>query len=328
MRLGRDIVVGICAAGLAAGAAGCRRADDVTVLKLAHSLSTRHPVHAALELMARRAAELSGGTLRIDIYPGEQLGSEREAIELVQLGVLALTKTSTATMEGFVPALRVYGLPYLFRDSAHMWQVLEGPVGARLLEAGVPKGLRGLCYYDAGARSFYTTRRRVVTPGDLAGLKIRTQQSEMAIRTVEALGGAPTPVDWGELYTALQQGLVDGAENNPPSFYNSHHYEVCRFYTLDEHLRVPDVIVISPRAWDGLAPAQQAALMQAAHESVAYQRALWAEMEAEALQAVQAAGVEVIRPDQQPFRQAVAAVWRDLAGTEIGALAERIRALE
>ena len=318
----------IVAALLAITPAGCRRSDDTAVLKLAHSLSTEHPVHRAIEFMAGRAAELSGGSLRIDIYPGEQLGSEREAIELVQLGILAMTKTSTASMEGFVPAMKVYGLPYLFRDSDHMWQVLNGPIGKRLLAAGTPKGLKGLCYYDAGARSFYTTERKITTPADLAGLKIRVQKSEMSRRMIEAMGGAPTPIDWGELYTSLQQGVVDGAENNSPSFFNSRHYETCKYYTLDEHLRVPDMIVISPTVWNDLSPEHRAVLQQAIDESVEFQRQLWAQTERENIETVAAAGVEIIRPDKQPFVEAVQSVWKQFEGTEIGEFAAEIRAVE
>jgi tripartite ATP-independent transporter DctP family solute receptor len=317
-----------CLASLALASSGCRSRDDVKVLKLAHSLSTEHPVHKAIALMAQRVAELSGGSLRVDVYPGEQLGSEREAIELVQLGILAMTKTSTGPMEGFVPAMKVYGLPYLFRDSEHMWKVLNSDIGRQLLEAGASKGLKGLCYYDAGARSFYTTKRKITTPADLAGLKIRVQKSEMSRRMIEAMGGAPTPIDWGELYTSLQQGVVDGAENNPPSFFNSRHYEISKYYTLDEHLRVPDMLVINPQTWNELSPEHQAVLRQAVSESVEFQRRLWAETERENLEAVQAAGVEIIRPDKQPFVEAVQSLWQEFEGTDIGKLAKEIRAVE
>ncbi|MGD8452797.1 MAG: TRAP transporter substrate-binding protein [Phycisphaerae bacterium] len=306
----------------------CRERDGAKTLKLAHSLSTEHPVHKAITFLARRVDELSDGTLRIDVYPGEQLGSEREAIELVQLGILAMTKTSTGPMEGFVPTMKVYGLPYLFRDDEHMWKVLEGPIGKRLLAAGTSKGLKGLCYYDAGARSFYTTHRPIHSPADLAGLKIRVQQSEMSRRMIEAMGGAPTPIDWGELYTSLQQGVVDGAENNPPSFYNSRHYETSKYYSLDEHLRVPDMLVISPTVWNDLSPKQQAILQQAVDESVQFQRRLWAETEAADLKAVQEAGVEIIRPDKQPFVDAVQLLWQEFSGTEVGQIAEEIRRVE
>ncbi|HUU97928.1 MAG TPA: TRAP transporter substrate-binding protein [Phycisphaerae bacterium] len=311
--------------------AGCERKgeqDDVAVLKLAHGLDVTHPVHKGMVFMAERVKEKSGGKLRIDIYPNEQLGTERECIEQVQLGALAMTKTSTGAMEGFVPQMRVFGLPYLFRDDEHMWKVFNGPLGKELLAAGVPKGLKGLCYYDAGARSFYTRDKKLETPEDLAGMKIRVMQSEMCMKMVSAMGGSPTPIAWGELYTSLQQGVVDGAENNPPSFHTSKHYEICKYYILDEHLRLPDMLLISPKVWEGLSPEHQKVLQQAVDESVVEQRKLWAAAVAEALEVVQQAGVTIIRPDKKPFREAVQAVWAEVEGTEVGELAKRIQAVE
>jgi tripartite ATP-independent transporter DctP family solute receptor len=302
-----------------------KKAPDVTVLKLAHGLDTNHPVHKAMEFMAQKVAEKSAGKLRIDIYPSEQLGSERECIEQLQLGALDMTKTSSSPLESFLPQIKVLGLPYLFTDSAHYWKVLLGAIGKELLDAGKPVGLKGLCFYDAGARSFYTRSRLVNTPADLKGMKIRVQKSDMAIRMIEAMGASATPIDWGELYTSLQQGVVDGAENNPPSFYTSLHYEICKYYILDEHTRPPDVLLISTVVWNRLSPELQSILQKAVDESVGFQRKLWAQKEAENLQQVEQAGVTIIRPDKQPFREAVKSMWDQFEGTEIGRLAERIR---
>jgi len=319
------LVVLTCVAVLAGG---CKSKSDVTVLKLAHSLDIEHPVHHALMFLAQRVKEKSNGKMRIDVYPTEQLGSERDCIEHVQLGILAMTKTSSGPMEGFVPALRVFGLPYLFRDSENMWKVFEGPIGKELLAAGERKGLKGLCFYDAGARSFYTTHKQIETPADLAGLKIRVLKSEMSMRMIQAMGGSPTPIDWGELYTALQQGVVDGAENNPPSYYTSRHYEITRYFSLDEHLRLPDMLVISPRIWKQLSPEDQKVLTEAVAESVTYQRQLWEKMERKALTEVEKAGVIVTRPDKKPFRDKVQSLWAEFEGTEVGELAKRIQATE
>lgn len=282
---------------------GCADRGDMAVVKLAHSLDTSHPVHRAMEFMARRLAEKSGGTMRIDIYPSGQLGTERETLELLQIGSVGMTKVSSSTLEGFAPAFRVFGLPFLFRDDQHRFAVLEGPVGRSLLRETERYRLRGLAYYDAGSRSFYTVRRPVHTPADLAGLKIRTQESAVAMQMVRALGGAATPIAWGEVYTALQQGVVDGAENNPPSFHLSRHYEVARYYTLNEHTAVPDVLVIATEVWDDLTPQQRAWLQEAADESAEYQRILWREATEEALREVEAAGVQVIRPDKEAFTE-------------------------
>jgi len=293
---------------LLVGVSGCGKKDgDVTVLKLAHGLNTEHPVHKAMVFMAEKVAEKSQGTMRVDIYPSEQLGNEKECLEKLQMGALAMTKTSSSPLEAFVDEMKVLGLPYIFRDSEHYWKVLKGPVGKELLAAGeANNNLKGLCFYDAGARSFYTVRKPIYTPEDLKGLKIRVQQSPVAMDMVKAMGASPTPISWGELYTSLQQGVVDGAENNPPSLYTSKHYEICKYYTLDEHTMPPDVLLISPRWWNRLTEAEKQILQEAVDESVEYQRKLWAEFEAESLEAVRHAGVQVIVPeDKTSFREAV-----------------------
>lgn len=298
-------------------------------IKLAHGLDTSHPVHQAMEYMSERLREKSGGTMRIDIYPSEQLGTERQTLELLQIGSLGMTKVSAAVLEGFDPSFRVFGLPYLFRDEEHRFAVLEGPIGQELLRGTERYRLRGLAYYDAGARSFYTVGRPVRAPEDLAGLKIRTMESAVAGQMVRALGGSPTPISWGELYTALQQGVVDGAENNPPSFHLGRHYEVAHYYVLDEHTALPDVLLVSTRVWENLTPRQQRWVQEAARESAEYQKRLWREATQYALQAVQDAGVEIIRPDKERFRAEVASMYDVfLRDPQIGPLIKRIRGVE
>jgi tripartite ATP-independent transporter DctP family solute receptor len=297
------------------------------VLKLGHGLDITHPVHQAMVFMAEKVREKSGGRMRVEIFPNEQLGNEKECIEALQLGYLAMTKTSSAPMEGFVPQMQVFGIPYLFRDAEHFWKVCNGPIGKRLLLAGESKRLRGLCYYDAGARSFYA-KKPIQTPADLTGMKIRVQSSIMSMKMVQAMGGAPTPIPWGELYTALDQGVVDGAENNTPSFRTSRHYEVCKYYSLDEHTRLPDILIISTRVWNHLTPEQQGILQEAVDESVEYQRKIWAEAEQTDLRIVQEGGAEVLRPDQAPFRESVRSVWQEFEGTEIGDLIRQIQEVQ
>lgn len=295
-------VVWLAAAGLLVACGG----DGATrTLRLGHGLDASHPVHRAMAHMAARIETRSGGRLRLLVHPSEQLGSERECLELLQIGSLAMTKVSSAVLEGFVPEFSLLSLPYLFRDEAHRFAVLEGEIGRALLRSAEPYRLRGLAYYDAGTRSFYTRERPVRTPADLRGLKIRTQESPVAMALVNALGAAATPVAWGELYTALQEGVVDGAENNPPSFHLSRHYEVARYYTLDRHTAVPDVLLMSTSVWAALTAEERAWLEAAVAESVLLQRRLWKQASREALEAVVADGVEVVEPDPAAFAAAV-----------------------
>lgn len=295
------------------------------VLKLAHGLDQSHPVHLGMVRMAERLADLSGGTVELQIFPNGQLGSEAETIEQLQRGAIAMVKTSTASMEGFVPELAVFGLPYLFRDEAHYWRVLESELGQELLQAGQEFGMHGICYYDSGSRSFYTNGRPVRTPADLQGMKIRVQASRMAMDMISALGGSPTPVPWGELYTALQQGMVDGAENNPPSILSSRHYEVAKYLSLNEHTRVPDMVIMSNAVWESLSPEIQGWIQQAADESVTYQRELWQKETALALEKIEKEGMEIIRPDLAPFAAATAPLRDQFVGTPVGEIARRIQ---
>jgi tripartite ATP-independent transporter DctP family solute receptor len=296
-----------------------------TVLKLGHVLPPSHPVHLALEFMARRVAELSNGAVEIQVFPGGQLGSEPENIEQAQRGALAMVKTSAGALEGFVPDMAVFGLPYLFRDDGHFWNVLLGNVGREILKAGEAQGIHGLCYYDSGSRSFYTVSQPILTPADVREKKIRVLPSKAARDMITTLGGGPTPIPFGELYSALQQGMIDGAENNPPSFFSSRHYEVARHYSLDEHTRIPDVIIVSKKLWDGLSPQVRAWIDQAAADSIVFQRKLWKEQTEEALKEVAKAGVTVHRPDQKAFERAMAPLYESIAGTRIGELVRRIR---
>lgn len=279
----------------------CADISGTKYLKLAHGLDSSHPVHKGMVFMQERLAEKSAGTLQIEIYPSQQLGTERQALELLQIGSLAMTKVSGAVMESFAPRIKCLSLPYVFRDREHTYKVQDGKVGRDLLVQSEKFWLRGLGYFDAGQRSFYTKDKPINTPADLDGMKIRVQESVMAMSLVKALGGAPTPISWGELYTALQQGVVDGAENNPPSFVSSRHYEICKYYSLNEHTAVPDLLVIGTVAWNNLSPQEQEWVQEAADEAVAYQRKIWVEAEQDALETVKAAGVTVTRPDKTVF---------------------------
>lgn len=289
--------------------AGCATDKSTKVLKLGHGLDISHPVHHGMVRMAELLEKKSDGKLTIHIYPSGQLGGERELVELLQVGSLAMTKVSAAVMENFAPNYKVLGLPYLFRDNTHVWDVLNGPIGEELLKQGEDYRLLGLCFYDAGSRSFYTKDAPIEKPEDLRGKKIRVMKSNTAVKMVHALGGSPTPISFGELYSAIQQGVVDGAENNPPSFYFSRHYEVCKYYSLDEHTTIPDVLLIGTAWWNNLNEQEKRWVKEAAMESVTYQRKLWAESEAESLKAVEEAGVTIVRPDKSLFSDQVSSIY-------------------
>ncbi|WP_026967615.1 TRAP transporter substrate-binding protein [Algoriphagus terrigena] len=308
----------------------CADQLGVRVIKLGHAQVVNHPVHEAMLFMGKKIEEKSGGKIKVKVYPNQQLGSERELVELLQVGSLAMTKVSAAALEGFAPMMQVYGMPYLFRDDAHQKKVLNGPIGKQLLLDGEEFWLRGLCYYDAGKRSFYTKDKPVNTPADLAGLKVRVMESPTASNMVKAMGSSPTPVSYGELYTALQQGIVDAAENNAPSLYTSKHYEVCKYYSLDEHTSIPDVVIMSTKVWNQLTPEEQKWIQEAADESAEYESVLWAKSDAESMAGLEAAGVTILRPDKEPFRKAVEGVYEDLkvAQPEIYAVVQAIREVQ
>ncbi|MEM7485358.1 MAG: TRAP transporter substrate-binding protein [Bacteroidota bacterium] len=279
----------------------CDSQKQEKILRLAHGLDTNHPVHQAMVRLGERLEETSEGKLTVVIYPSGQLGAERECLELLQIGSLDITKVSAAVLENFVPEYKVLSVPYIFRDKAHYHKVYDSEIGKRFLTKGENYRLRGLCFYDAGSRSFYTKEKPIVTPSDLEGMKIRVQKSNMAVAMVQQLGGSPTPISWGELYTALQQGVVDGAENNLPSFHTSKHYEVCKFYSFDEHTAVPDVLLIGTVTWNSLNEQEREWLQEAADASAIYQREVWAQAEDEALLVIEEAGVEVNYPNKELF---------------------------
>tara|TARA_R110002111_G_scaffold104439_1_gene162085 strand:+ start:17323 stop:18297 length:975 start_codon:yes stop_codon:yes gene_type:complete len=279
----------------------CEKIEGPEVLYLGHTLPQTHPVHKGMLEFQKALEKKSSGSLKVKIFPDGQLGSERELLELLQIGSVAATKVSAATLSNFVPEYNVMGIPYLFRNKEHQFSVLEGSIGKSILEKGSKFWLRGLCYYDAGSRSFYTSKKAIRTPQDLKGLKIRVQNNQMAINMVNTMGGDATPLAYGELYTAIQQGVVDGAENNPPSFVSSNHYEISKYYTLDEHSSVPDVLLIGTKYWDKLSVEQRVWVQEAADESAQAQKEFWRESVEESMKVAKDWGVEIIIPEKSLF---------------------------
>ena len=279
----------------------CSANKDKRILFFAHSLPTSHPVHKGILVMQEALNKKSGGKLQIKIFPDGQLGSEREALELLQIGSIAITKVSASALSNFAPEYQITVIPYLFRDSEHLLKNLEGEVGKQMLESGTEFLLRGICFYDAGTRSFYTKEKPVYSPDDLDGLKLRVQNDQMSVDMANTLGASATPMSFGELYTALQQNVVDGAENNIPSFVSSNHFEVCKYYIFDEHTMVPDVVIIGTKFWNLLSDEEKGWLDAAAKESVAKQKQYWQETVKENMKMLKEAGVEFIYPEKEPF---------------------------
>lgn len=299
------------------------------VLKVAHGLPEHHPVHAALKEMARIAEAKSGGKLKLTLFPNEQLGSQVQCLEQAQVGTLAITKVSTGPLGTFVPVYQVFSLPYLFRDEDHFWRVLDGEIGKDLLKRvekrgdGTPSGLHGLAYFDSGSRSFYT-QREIRTPADLKGLKLRTMSDPVAMDMVSALGASPTPIAFGELYSSLKSGTVDGAENNPPSVLTNRHHEVCKYYLLNHHSRIPDILVMSRSVWETLSSEEQRWITEAATEAGAFQRKAWKEETTKALAKLRESGVKITEADTTAFAAATESVRKKHAAGDIAEIAGRI----
>lgn len=295
-------------------------------LKLSHNHGRQHPVHVSMEMMAKRADELSNGNLKIRVYPDAQLGTQRESLELVQNGALAMAKSNAAELEAFSKAYGAFNLPYLFTDREHYYRAMQGDAGKEILQSSRPQGFIGLTYYDAGARSFYA-KKPIASPADLKGLKVRVQPSPSAVEMIKLLGGNATPLAYGELYTALQQGVVDAAENNLTALTLNRHGEVTKFYSVDEHTMIPDVLVISAKVWDKLSESDRKALQQAADESMLYMKDLWAKSEETEKAGAEKMGVEFSYPDKKPFQEAVQPMYEQLeqSDKEVYDLVQRMR---
>jgi tripartite ATP-independent transporter DctP family solute receptor len=308
-----------------------RAADQKTVLKASDVHPEGYPTVQAVENMGKKLQDATGGRLSIQMYASMQLGGEKEAIEQAQVGALQLARVSVGALGPVVDDLNVFNLPFLFRDTAHMEGVIDGPIGQELLDkvTNNPKaGLVGLCWMDAGARSLYDTKKAIRNIDDLKGMKFRVMGNPMFVDMMNALGGNGVSMGYDQVFNALQTGVVDGAENNPPSFVFDNHYTVAKYYTLDEHLIVPEILVMSKRVWDALTPADQTLVKKFAREAQLEERVLWAKYEKDAMDKAKAAGITVIEiADKKPFQAAVKPVW-DKYGPKYAETVKRIQAVE
>jgi tripartite ATP-independent transporter DctP family solute receptor len=260
------------------------------VLRLAETHPADYPTTKGDMKFAELVKERTNGRIIIEVYPSSQLGQEKAVIEQVQFGAIDFTRVSVSPLASFVPVFNALQMPYLYRSEEHMWNVLLGPIGKELLASLEPSGFIGIGWFESGARNFYNSKRPVSKPEDLAGLKIRVQESELMVGLVQALGAVATPMPFGEVYSGLQTGVIDGAENNWPSYESTSHYEVAKYYTIDEHTRVPEIIIASKITMQKLSKADQEIIKQAALDAIPYQRQLWKEREKTSEAKVRAAG--------------------------------------
>jgi tripartite ATP-independent transporter DctP family solute receptor len=317
--------VGATMAGRKAGAD-----DKVVVLKASDVHPEGYPTVQAVENLGKKLEAATNGRLSVQMYASMQLGGEKEAIEQAQVGAIQFARVSVGALGPVVDDINVFNLPFVFRDVAHMRKVVDGPVGQDLLDkiTGNPTAnLAGLCWMDAGARNFYDTKHAIKSIADLKGLKIRVIGNPIFVDMANALGANGVAMGYDQVFSALQTGVIDGAENNPPSFVFDNHYQVAKFYTLTQHLIVPEVLVFSKRTLGQLSQDDQVLLKKLSREAQADARVLWDKKEADAFDRMKAANIEVDQVvDKQPFRDAVKPVW-DKYGSKYTDLIKRIDAV-
>lgn len=287
-----------------------------TVLRLAYAENSQ-PVKDALRFFGERIAEKTDGEVTVQYFPDGQLGGERELVELTQVGVVDLTKVSSGLMESFSPLYGVFSLPYLFASKEEYYKVMDNPqVMEPVYQSTALRGFVGVGWYDSGARNFYMTKGPVKGVADLKGKKIRVMQSVTAINTMKLLGASPIAMSQAEVYTSLQQGILDGAENNEFALTIARHGEVARFYTYDMHTRIPDILLMSNLAFEKLTPAQLKIIREVIKASIEYEKAAWdAEIEKTRKEAVKNFNVEFFDIDKKPFQQAVQPIYDGLKDT-------------
>jgi tripartite ATP-independent transporter DctP family solute receptor len=319
----------LIAAGLLAFASGAALAQQKLVLKASDVHPAGYPTVVAVENIGKKLDAATKGRLSVAMYPSMQLGGEKEAIEQAQLGAIAFARVSVGALGPVVDDLNVFNLPYVFRNTEHMQHVIDGPIGQELLDkvTNSGKGLIGLAWMDAGARNFYSTKKPIKTMADLKGMKVRVMGNPMFVDMANAMGGNGIAMGYDQVFTSLQTGVIDGAENNPPSFVFDNHYQVAKFYTVDEHLIVPEMVVFSKKIWDSLSKDDQALLVKFGKEAQQDERKLWDVYEKQAMDKAKAAGITITQvsvADKKAFQDAVKPVW-DKYGPKHAAMVKRIQ---
>ncbi|SNR28300.1 TRAP transporter substrate-binding protein [Puniceibacterium sediminis] len=309
---------------------GAAWAECEVTLKSSDTHPDTYPTVLAVKSMGDALKAETDGRICVEIFASAQLGEEKDTIEQTQFGVIDLNRVSLGPFNNIVTETQVPSLPYIFRSVEHMHHVMDGPIGQEILDAFAGADLVGLAFYDGGSRSFYNSEHPINSMADMAGMKFRVMQSDMFVDMVSALGANATPMPYGEVYSSIQTGVIDGAENNWPSYDTSGHFEVAKYYTLDQHLIVPEVLVMSKISWDKLTPEDQALVKQAAKDSVPVMRGLWEAQEKLSEDKIRAAGVEIVTDiDKTPFIEAMAPVYEKyVTDDKLKSMVERIQATE
>jgi tripartite ATP-independent transporter DctP family solute receptor len=326
--------LGMATGALALAAAfisGAVLAQQKMVMKASDVHPAGYPTVVAVENMGKKLEKATNGRLSIQMYPSMQLGGEKEAIEQAQVGAIQFARVSVGALGPVVDELNVFSMPYLFRDTKHMQKVIDGPIGQELMDkvTNNPKaGIVALAWMDAGARSLYDTKKPIKSLADLKGMKFRVMGNPMFVDMMTSLGGNGVSMGYDQVFNALQTGVVDGAENNMPSFVFDNHYQVAKFYTFDEHLIIPEMVVFSKKTWDTLSKEDQALLIKFGKEAQAEERVLWEKYEKEALDKAKAAGITINEiADKKAFQDAVKPVW-DKYGPKYADMIKRVQAVQ
>lgn len=313
--------------------AACSSSDGKTeesgvpeyVFTYAENQAEDYPTTQGAYRFAELVKEKTGGKIEIQVNAGGILGDEKSVIEQMQFGGVDFARVSVSPLSEFVPKLNVLQMPYLYTGADHMWKVLEGDIGDDFLDSFDGSDLVALSWYDAGARSFYNSEKPIRKPEDLKGMKIRVQESVMMGRMIEMMGAIAVPTPYDEVYSALQTGKIDGAENNWPSYESANHYEVAKYFTLDEHTRVPELQIVSEVTWEKLTPEYQQIIRECAQESARYERRLWKKRSEASAEKVRAAGCEVttLTPEEkQRFQEAVTPIYGEFCGDYVDLIDE------
>lgn len=285
-------------------------------IKLSHGLADTHPVQTAMLQIAKEVEEKTNGDIKIEVYPNAVLGGEKDNIEQMQVGALDMCKVSASALEAFAPVYEAFSVPYIFNNEEHFYKVMDGEVAENVFMSTLDKGFVALTWLDSGARSFYTKDTPINTPADLKGLKIRTMDSPMAFDMMAAFGGSATTMPISDVFTGIQSGVIDGAENNPTALTLGHG-DVAKCYSFDEHTRIPDIVLVSAKVWNQMSAEQQQILKTAANNAKEAYKQIWADNVADAVARAQSEyGVTFYYPDKAPFQEAVAPIYEKLAKDE------------